>query len=291
MPIDHFSYGAVTPTLSYTLSVLGSLLGLVCTARARAMEDTKRRARWLLLAAWSIGGTGIWVMHFMAMLGFSVAGIPIRYDLATTVASWITAVVVVGIGLFIVGFGQPNPLKIIMGGVVTGLGVAAMHYTGMAAMRMPAIVHYDQTLVAASIAIAVVAATVALWFTVTVRRGVMVLVSALVMGVAVNGMHFTGMFAMSVEPDPQPGPVTGIMPIYFVAPIALFVILVVIVLLTALISRGGMDDTGSGSDSGTDVLTRRLLAEAAPRPGAATGGGAPRPGTRIAGAFGVRPSR
>ena len=293
MPIDHFSYGAVTPTLSYTLSVLGSLLGLVCTARARAMEDTKRRARWLLLAAWSIGGTGIWVMHFMAMLGFSVAGIPIRYDLATTVASWITAVVVVGIGLFIVGFGQPNPLKIIMGGVVTGLGVAAMHYTGMAAMRMPAIVHYDQTLVAASIAIAVVAATVALWFTVTVRRGVMILVSALVMGVAVNGMHFTGMFAMSVEPDPQPGPVTGIMPIYFVAPIALFVILVVIVLLTALISRGGMDDTGSGSDSGTDVLTRRLLAEAAqrPAPAAAGAGGPGRPGTRIAGAFGVRPSR
>jgi len=158
---------------------------------------------------------------------------------------------------------------------------------------MPAIVHYDQTLVAASIAIAVVAATVALWFTVTVRRGSMILVSALVMGVAVNGMHFTGMYAMSVEPDPQPGPITGLMPISFVAPIALFVILVVIVLLTALISRGGMDDTESGSGSGTDVLTRRLLAEAAQRPGpAVAGAGGPRrPGTRIAGAFGVRPSR
>jgi MHYT domain (predicted integral membrane sensor domain) len=295
MPIDHFSYGAVTPTLSYTLSVLGSLLGLVCTARARAMEDSRRRARWLLLAAWSIGGTGIWVMHFMAMLGFSVAGIPIRYDLATTVASWLTAVVVVAIGLFIAGFGQPGPVKIVMGGVITGLGVAAMHYTGMAAMRMPAIVHYDQTLVAASIAIAVVAATVALWFTVTVRRGSMILIAALVMGVAVNGMHFTGMFAMSVEPDPSPGPVTGLMPIYFVAPIALFVILVVIVLLTALISRGGMDDSESGSEPGTDALTRRLLAEAAtPRPGSAgaPGAAAPtRPGSRIAGAFGVRPSR
>mgnify|MGYP001072022427 CR=1 FL=1 len=291
MPIDHFTYGAVTPTLSYALSVLGSLLGLVCTARARAMEDSKRRARWLLLAAWSIGGTGIWVMHFMAMLGFTVPGIPIRYDLATTVASWITAIVVVGIGLFVVGFGEPNPVKIVLGGVVTGLGVAAMHYTGMAAMRMPAIVHYDQTLVAASIAIAVVAATVALWFTVTVKRGSMILVAALVMGVAVNGMHFTGMFAMSVEPHPNPGPVSGLMPIYFVAPIALFVILVVIVLLTALISRGGMDDPESEEDSGTDVLTRRLLAEAA-RPGSGAGSAGPaRPGTRIAGAFGVRPSR
>jgi NO-binding membrane sensor protein with MHYT domain len=281
MPIDHFSFGVVTPILSYTLSVLGSLLGLVCTARARAMEDSKRRARWLLLAAWAIGGTGIWVMHFMAMLGFTVGGIAIRYDLATTIASWITAVVVVAIGVFVVGFGQPGATKVILGGIVTGLGVAAMHYTGMAAMRMPAIVHYDRTLVAASIVIAIVASTVALWFTITVRRGSMILIAALLMGVAVNGMHFTGMFAMTVEADPQPSTPTGLMPIYFVAPIALFVILVVIVLLTALINRSGSDD----GDSDTGPLTRRLL----PQPSPATAGGVS--GSRIAGAFGSRPSR
>jgi NO-binding membrane sensor protein with MHYT domain len=285
MPIDHFSFGVVTPTLSYTLSVLGSLLGLVCTARARAMDDPKRRARWLLLAAWSIGGTGIWVMHFMAMLGFTVHGISIRYDLATTVASWITAIVVVGIGLFIVGFGQPRPFKIIAGGVFTGVGVAGMHYTGMAAMRMPAIVDWDQTLVAASVVIAVVAATVALWFTVTVKRGSLILVAALVMGVAVNGMHFTGMYAMSVRADPQPAAPTGFMPILFVAPIALFVILVFVVLLTAFINRSGSSD-----DQGTGALTRRLLPQQPTSPGvgpASTALG----GSRIAGAFGPRPNR
>jgi NO-binding membrane sensor protein with MHYT domain len=274
MPIDHFSYGAVTPTLSYTLSVLGSLLGLVCTARARLITDPKRRGRWLLLAAWAIGGTGIWVMHFMAMLGFTVRGVPIRYDLPTTVASWITAIVVVGIGLFIVGFGRPHPLKIVLAGIFTGSGVAAMHYTGMAAMRMPAMVHWDRTLVIASVVIAIVASTVALWFTVTLKRGVLLVVAALVMGVAVNGMHFTGMYAMSVSSDPTAGAPTGFLPILFVAPIALFVIVVFVGLLTALINR---DDPGAG-------LAVRLV------PAAATAQSGPGLG-RIAEAFGPRPGR
>jgi NO-binding membrane sensor protein with MHYT domain len=278
MPIDHFSFGAVTPTLSYTLSVLGSLLGLVCTARARVMPDSKRRARWLLLAAWAIGGTGIWVMHFMAMLGFTVQSTTIRYDLPTTVASWVTAVVVVGIGLFIVGFGNPNPVKIILAGIFTGSGVAAMHYTGMAAMRMPAMVHYDQTLVIASVVIAIVASTVALWFTVTLKRGSLLVVAALVMGVAVNGMHFTGMYAMSVEakPDADVADVAGFMPILFVAPIALFVIIVFVVLLTALINRSGSSDD---NETGGGGLSQRLLPNPA---GASAGMGA----GRIASAFG-----
>ena len=243
MHVEHFSFGLITPTLSYTLSVLGSLLGLVCTVRARAMPDGRRRARWLLLAAWAIGGTGIWVMHFMAMIGFSVPGVTIRYDLATTVASWLIAIVVVGIGLFIVGFGQPQPLKIVAAGTFTGFGVAAMHYTGMAAMRLPATVTYDRTLVIASVVIAIVAATVALWFTVTLRRGIVLFIAALIMGVAVNGMHFTGMYAMRVS-ELQDKPVAGFLPVAFLAPISLFVIAVVVVLFTALINRSGADDPG-----------------------------------------------
>ncbi len=277
MPIDHFTFGAVTPTLSYTLSVLGSLLGLVATARARLIKDPKRRGRWLLLGAWAIGGTGIWVMHFMAMIGFSVVdrSVTIRYDLPITVASWLTAIVVVSIGIFIVGYGRPNPVKIIFAGVFTGSGVAAMHYTGMAAMRMPAMVHYDRNLVIASVVIAIVASTVALWFTVTLKRGPMLVVAALVMGIAVNGMHFTGMFAMSVSPDPEASAPSGFQPMLFVAPIALFVIIVFVVLLTALINR---DDTGSGG------LTKLVPSSAPISP--AVG---PQQGSRIAGAFGQRP--
>jgi NO-binding membrane sensor protein with MHYT domain len=239
--LEHFTYGLLTPTLSYTLSVLGSLLGLLCTVRARAMPTRTRRARWLLLAAWAIGGTGIWVMHFMAMIGFSVANLPVRYDVGTTVASWITAIVVVGIGVFIVGMGKPNIVKVLVAGVFTGLGVAGMHYTGMAAMRTSASIGYDSTLVAASVVIAIVAATVALWFSVTLRRGGAIFVAALIMGVAVNGMHFTGMFALRITPG-EARPVVGILPLTFVAPIVLFVIAVIIVLAVALLNRTGTDE-------------------------------------------------
>ena len=253
MQVDNFSYGLVTPILAYSLSALGSLLGLVATAKARRMSDRGRRARWLLLAAWAIGGTGIWVMHFMAMIGFSVAGVPVRYDIATTIASWITAVVVVAIGLFIVGFGgtdhdgvagRPNPLKIIGAGVLTGFGVAGMHYTGMAAMRTPMTIQYDAKTVALSVGIAVVAATVALWFTVTLRRGVALVIAALIMGIAVGGMHYTGMYAMRIPDALGSRPVEGLLPIYFLGPIVVFVVAVIVVLLASLLNRSGEHDDG-----------------------------------------------
>jgi NO-binding membrane sensor protein with MHYT domain len=256
------------------------LLGLICTVRARATSDGGRRARWLLLAAWAIGGTGIWVMHFMAMIGFSVGDAPIRYDVPITVASWITAIVAVGIGLFTAGFGRPGIFKTVLGGVFTGLGVAAMHYTGMAAMRMPGDVTYDKTLFVASIAIAVVAATVALWFTVTLRKGVVLFIAALIMGVAVNGMHFTGMYAMRVtENDAKP--VAGILPITFVAPIALFVIAVIVVLLTALINRSGADDNDGKGDPTVRVIE---VPTNIPPPRTAAG-------RRMPGAYVPRPTR
>ena len=239
--VEHFTYGWLTPGLSYTLSVIGSLLGLVCTVRARAMTDNKRRARWLILAAWAIGGTGIWVMHFMAMIGFTVPGQTLRYDIATTVASWITAIVVVGIGLFIVGFGRPSAIKVVTAGVFMGVGVAAMHYTGMGAMRLAGVSRYDTRTVALSVAIAVVASTVALWFTVVVQKGGAITVAALIMGVAVNGMHFTGMYALRVFIQETNKPVEGITAITFIAPIAVFVVAVVVTLFYALLNRSGAD--------------------------------------------------
>ncbi|OLB76588.1 MAG: signal protein, partial [Actinobacteria bacterium 13_2_20CM_2_71_6] len=196
--IHHFAHGWTTPTLAYLLSYLGSLLGLVATARARQSASAATRARWLVLGAWAIGGTGIWVMHFMAMIGFSVDGVPIGYDLTVTVASWLTAVIVVGIGLFIVGYGHATAWKVLAAGLFTGLGVAGMHYSGMAAMRMSAAINYDRVRVLLSVAIAVGAATAALWFTLVVRRARWIAVIAAIMAVAVSGMHYTGMSAVSV---------------------------------------------------------------------------------------------
>jgi NO-binding membrane sensor protein with MHYT domain len=225
--VHHFSYGLLTPGVAYVLSILGSLLGLTCTARARGARTTGQRSWWLVLAAFAIGGTGIWSMHFMAMLGFTVAGSRIRYDVLTTLGSAILAVVVVGVGLFIAGFGKRGPLRIIVGGLFAGVGVAVMHYTGMFAMRLDGKVSYDPGLVAASVIIAVVAATVALWFTVTIRRRPAIFVAALIMGVAVCGMHYTGMAAVSVRLGTPTFVIDGATARTLLVPIAVMVLLVI----------------------------------------------------------------
>lgn len=196
--IHHFTFGLLTPLLAYLMSCVGSGLGLLCTARARGVTGLSR-TRWLIVAAISIGGTGIWVMHFIAMLGFSVSGSAIRYNVGLTLLSMAIAVVVVGLGLMIVGFGGERIVPVVGGGMITGVGVASMHYTGMAAVQLGGVVYYDHLKVAASVVIAVVAATVALLFALRVRGPWATAAAALIMGVAVSGMHYTAMAAMSVR--------------------------------------------------------------------------------------------
>ncbi|MFG1920752.1 MHYT domain-containing protein [Cryptosporangium sp. NPDC048952] len=199
--VHHFAYGWLTPALAYGVSVLGSLLGLVCMARSRQAHTAAKRYGWLALSAVSIGGTGIWMMHFLAMLGFSVNGSDVRFAVVPTILSAFLAVIVVGIGLLILGTGKLKLWRVLLGGVFAGLGVAGMHYTGMAAMRLNGTVGYDLKYVALSLVIAVVAASAALWFTVVARNLWLVTGAALIMGVAVNGMHYVGMAAARVTLD------------------------------------------------------------------------------------------
>src|SRR5690242_6055375 len=135
--VHNFSYGLLNPGLAYLTSCLGCFLGLQCTARARAMQGAQR-ARWLLLAAASIGVTGIWVMHFIAMLGFTIPGQTITYNVPVTILSMVIAVAVVGVGLLIVGFGGEGLGSLLLGGTIIGIGVASMHYMGMWAMQLRA---------------------------------------------------------------------------------------------------------------------------------------------------------
>jgi NO-binding membrane sensor protein with MHYT domain len=195
--VHNFSYGLLNPVLAYGMSALGSFLGLRCVILSRAYEGAAK-ARWLILAAVSIGAVGIWAMHFIAMLGFTIPGEPIRYNVPVTVASLLVSVAVVTIGSLIVGFGNGGWPRLIAGGVVIGVGVAAMHYLGMAAMSMTGSMSYSLPLVALSVVIAIVAGTTALWIGTWVRSVVATFGAALVMGVAVTGMHYTGMAALRV---------------------------------------------------------------------------------------------
>ncbi|GAA0449983.1 hypothetical protein Aca07nite_43640 [Actinoplanes capillaceus] len=253
--IHHFEYGAITPTVSYILSVLGSLLGLTSAVRLRSARSGGERFWWLILAAVAIGATGIWSMHFVAMLGFDVDGTPIRYDIGLTVASAVIALASVGVGLAIALLGKSAPrLRILIGGVLAGLGVGAMHYTGMAAMRLRGEIHYSGREVIASIAIAVVAATVALWLTLIVSKPIAIFGSALVMGVAVNGMHFTGMLAMSVTPEGEAfGSVEGATATNLLVPVGAAVVFAIVGMGYALVSAPTEEDRDAA-----EYLRRRI---------------------------------
>ncbi|NJP35041.1 MHYT domain-containing protein [Micromonospora thermarum] len=259
--INHFEYGWITPALSYALSVLGSFLGLICAGRIRTAATGGQRAWWGILAAFAIGGTAIWTMHFMAMLGFAVDGTRIRYDVPITAASAGIAVVAVGIGLAIAGTGRVSAPRILAGGLFTGAGVAVMHYAGMAAMRLNGRLGYDQPRVVASAVIAVVAATVALWLAVTVRRALAITASALVMGVAVNGMHFTGMSALSVHLHDTEREVAGAEVGTLLVPIVLAVVFGVVGLVYALLAAPTDEDRAA-----TAYLDARRGTGAAPVP-------------------------
>jgi NO-binding membrane sensor protein with MHYT domain len=202
--VHNFTYGLINPVLGYAMSCLGAFLGLRCITRARAYAGAGR-ALWLLLASVAIGTTGIWTMHFIAMLGFTIPGQQILYNVPVTLFSMLLAVFVVGVGLFIVGYSDDGPLPILAGGLVIGIGVATMHYVGMAAMRMPDVVGYNTVLVGVSVVIAIVAGTAALWAGLRVRGVWSTLAASLVMGVAVCGMHYTGMAAMHVTAPFQTG--------------------------------------------------------------------------------------
>jgi len=247
--VHHFTYGAFNPIAAYLVAFLGSLLGLLSTGRARAARTRGRRSRWLLIGALAIGGA-IWLTHFAAMLGFDVPVSPVRYDLPMTAVSLGCAVVAVGIGLMIVGHGPRRVPKTLAAGLFTGGGVFAMHYTGMAAVRVSGEIHHRPNLVAASAVIAVGAATAALWFAVSVRGWGPLSGAAAVMAAAVCGMHYTGMAALWIHLEPiSPGGITGFSPLAMVLPITVLTAAAIVAL--ALLGLQAMTEEEFTDGAGT----------------------------------------
>jgi len=248
--VHNFSYGLLNPALAYLVSCLGAFLGLCCVTRARGYGA--KRAPWLTLAAVSIGATGIWAMHFVAMLGFTIPGQQILYNVPLTILSMLLAVLVVGIGLFIVGYGHGGWTRLLSGGVIIGLGVASMHYMGMAAMEMPDAVHYNVALVVLSVVIAVVAGTAALWAGTRVRGFLSTMGASLIMGVAVSGMHYTGMAAMKVSPGSMSA-MSGSTAFAFTTPLVIGLTVVTFVIALAVSMAPTNDEIAADA-----ALARRL---------------------------------
>lgn len=193
------SYNWFLVGLSFFVAVFGSFTALQLMRGIRSTAG-KAKGFWLVTAAFALGGGAIWTMHFIGMIAYQ-SSMPVGYDLGTTFLSLLIAVAVVGLGLWILSRKQDSVLVLLLSGLITGLGVAAMHYTGMEAMVMAADITYDTALFAISIVIAVVAATVALWLAFNLRGNLQMFIASIVMGIAVCGMHYTGMAAMLMTPN------------------------------------------------------------------------------------------
>lgn len=197
--MNHFepSYNLFLVGLSFFVSVFGSYTGILLVKAAQSSE--KNRGAWIAASALALGAGAIWTMHFIGMLAYDM-GMPVNYDPLITFASLAIAVIVVGTGLFVVGRDQQSVTRLLIAGVITGLGVASMHYSGMYAMNMSAGMTYDPILFSISIVIALVAATAALWLAFNLDGNMKMLIAAFVMGIAVCGMHYVGMAAMTMGP-------------------------------------------------------------------------------------------
>jgi len=200
----------VSGTYSYWLVLLSVLVATLASYAAldlasRITASRGRAARlWLLGGAFSMG-TGIWSMHFIGMLAFSLP-IPMGYDVPVTLLSMLIAIVVSGFALYMVSRGTLAPKNLLWGAVLMGLGIASMHYTGMAAMQTSPPIQYDPALFAASIVIAIAASLAALWIAFTLRTDSVWMIyakyaAAVIMGIAITGMHYTAMAAANFAPD------------------------------------------------------------------------------------------
>lgn len=179
--------------LSIGVAIFAAFTALSLASRIRASQG-RSRGIWLSASAVALGG-GIWSMHFVAMLAFSMPGMSISYDLLPTFMSLGIAIACTGAGLAAFNWQRVTWQRIAVSGVLIATGVVAMHYLGMAAMRMPAALDYDWRWVALSIAVALVAATAAMWLTSRDQKFARRWLAATVMGAAIAGMHYSGMYA------------------------------------------------------------------------------------------------
>ena len=186
------TYDPYLVALSILVAALASYTALDLGGRVAAARGLARRV-WLTAAAITMGG-GIWSMHFVAMLAF-IMPTPMSYDIGLTTLSLVVAMFVTGGGFYVISRHSGSPLHLVLSGIFMGLGIAAMHYTGMAAMREHVELGYDRIFVALSLIIAIGASTAALWLAFRTTDLGQKLIAAVVMGLAISGMHYTGMRA------------------------------------------------------------------------------------------------
>ena len=191
------SYNPLFVVLSILVAILASFTALDMASRVSASQPTRTKARWLVAGSVAMGA-GIWSMHFVGMLAFRLP-IPLGYDLWLTLQSLLVAIAASLFALWLVSRPTLPHLRLALGALLMGLGIAWMHYVGMDALRMQPGIQYDRVWFTISILIAVGASWSALYIAFRLRTVEHALpprlIASVVMGLAIVGMHYTGMAA------------------------------------------------------------------------------------------------
>jgi methyl-accepting chemotaxis protein PixJ len=201
---------AMSSTYNRSLVILSIIIAVIASYTALNLAERVTVASGRVRLAWLIGGAasmgiGIWSMHFVAMLAFSMP-IPIAYDLWTVVFSIMPAIIASGGALFLTSRHFLSLQELLIGGILMGIGIASMHYIGMAAMQMEASTQYDPLLFMLSVVTAIGASIIALWMAFELRIYTnqtgkhFKILSAFVMGAAISAMHYIGMASASFTP-------------------------------------------------------------------------------------------
>ncbi len=180
--------------VTFGLAIFASFVALELAERIKVARG-RARVGWLAAAGVAMGG-GIWAMHFVGMIALELP-FAVAYEPSLTVWSLLVAIFVSSAGLYQVFWYGGSWPRCVFGGILMGIGVAAMHYIGMAALIMPAVEQYNMPVVVLSVCIAIAASIAALRLAFRVEHLASKLGSALLMGIAIAGMHYTGLAALS----------------------------------------------------------------------------------------------
>ena len=188
--------------LGYLVACAGSFAMLNIAERVSHVEEATAQRQWRLLGAFCLAG-GIWAMHFITMLAFE-APLETHYDLPVTGVSLLIMLIAAILAMNTLGQPELPPLKYLQASTCIGLGIAGMHYTGMAAMHSEAVQYYQPDLFVLSVVIAIVASLGALFLARHFRNGggmfhqLLKYFASLLMGGGIVSMHFTGMSALTL---------------------------------------------------------------------------------------------
>lgn len=193
------TYNSWLVLLSVIVAVYASATALSLSSRVARGPMNEMNGLWVAGGAVAMG-SGIWAMHFIGMLAFSLP-IPLSYDIGLTLASLAIAIAISGFALEVASAAEVTLFHLSVAAIIMGAGVSAMHYLGMTAIALVPMITYEPRLVGLSVLIAIGASFVALWLFFQLREGNSLrmraarLGAALVMGIAISGMHYTGMAA------------------------------------------------------------------------------------------------